>query len=131
MLMFQLESVDAIWDEVMELARLHWEGTKTYRRHFPFQPSKDRYVQCNQQRFFHLITARDAGRLVGYFGVYTTQSMHSQHWMATEDTFFIHPDYRKGSNAIRFIKHIEEQCRTWGIQEIMFSCESDNPVANK
>ena len=130
-LMFSIEPVEQCWNELLVLAEQHWAGTKSYRRHEPFQPSFERYQACNQQGFFQLFTARDDARLVGYFGVYLSPSMHSQLLMATEDTFYLHPEYRKGRNALRFIHHIENQCRAWNVHEIMFSCEMDNAVANK
>lgn len=130
-LSFQLEPVASVWNELMVLAQAHWRGTSGFRRHEPFNPSFKRYQDCNAMGFFQLFTARDGEQLVGYFGMYLSPSMHSQLLMATEDTFFIHPDYRKGTNAIRFIKHIEAQCREWGVHEILFSCETDNTVANK
>lgn len=126
MLTFQIEPVETCWNQIMILANLHWAGTKSYRRHYPFNPSFDRYNKLNQQGFFQLITARDGETLAGYFGVYLSQSMHSQHWMLTEDTFFLHPDYRGGRNALAFLKWIEEQAKRWGVVEIMFSCEQDN-----
>ena len=126
MLTFQLEPVERVWNQVMELAAIHWAGTKSYRRHYPFQPSYDRYKQCNEQGFFQLMTARDGETLAGYFGMYLSQSMHSQHWMLTEDTFFLSPDYRGGTTALRFLRHIEQQAREWNVVEIMFSCEIEN-----
>ena len=130
-LVFTIEPVAQAWNEVMVLAQQHWAGTRTYRRHEPFCPSFDRYHACNQSGFFQLFTARKAGVLVGYFGVYLTPSMHSQLLMATEDTFFLHPDHRGGRNALRFLKHIEAQLRAWQVHEIMFSCEIDNETGIK
>ena len=125
-LTFQLEPVSACWDEVLTLAEQHWAGTKSYRRHEPFLPSKARYQSCNESGFFRLVTAREGPRLVGYFGVYVSPSMHSQLLMATEDTFYLHPDYRAGRTALRFLKHIELLCQHWGVHEVLFSCEQDN-----
>ena len=130
-LIFDEESVASCWNEVMELAQGHWAGTKTYRRHQPFVPSFERYEQANRTGFFRLFTARDQGKLVGYFGMYLTLSMHSQLPLAVEDTFYLHPDARKGRNAIRFIRFIEDTLRRVGIVELMFSCEVENPVARK
>ena len=130
-LTFQLEPVAQCWNEVLVLAEQHWQGTTTYRRHEPFAPSFDRYRACNEAGFFRLVTARDGARLVGYFGVYVTPSMHSQLLMATEDTFYLHPDYRGGRTALRFLKHIEALCQHWGVHEILFSCEQDNPTGIK
>lgn len=126
MLTFALESVEQCWPDVLALATQHWEGTATYRRHEPFNPSFTRYRDYNQAGYFRLFTARDGERLVGYFGIYLTTSMHSQLPMATEDTLFLHPDYRGGRNAIRFIRFVEAHCKDWGIHEIIFSCEIDN-----
>lgn len=126
MLTFAIEPVERVWNQVMELAAIHWAGTKSYRRHYPFQPSYDRYKACNDSGFFQLMTARDGDKLVGYFGLYLSQSMHSQHLMLTEDVLFIHPDYRGGTTALRFLRQIEKQARVWGVVEIMFSCEQDN-----
>ncbi len=125
-LVFAIEPVEKVWNEVMILAQQHWAGTHSYRRHEPFNPSFERYQVCNQSGFFQLFTARDGQHLAAYFGCYLTQSMHSQNLMLTEDTFFLHPDYRGGRNALRFLKHIEAQARQWGVKEIMFSCEIDN-----
>lgn len=125
-LTFQVEPVAACWNEVMVLAQQHWAGTRSYRRHEPFNPSFERYRQVNESGFFQLCTARDVETLAGYFGVYLTTSMHSQKPMAVEDTFFLAHAYRGGRNALRFLRFIEEQCQRWGIEELLFSCEADN-----
>lgn len=125
-LTFQVESVSQCWNEVMVLAQQHWAGTRSYRRHEPFNPSFERYNACNQSGFFQLCTARDGAVMAGYFGVYLTTSMHSQQPMAVEDTFFLAPSYRGGRNALRFLRFIEAQCQHWGVQELLFSCEADN-----
>ncbi len=125
-LTFQLEPLAPIIEEWKPLAQLHWEGTKSFRRHRPFNPDWTRYLSCNAENFFLFFTARHEGRLVGYLGCYVTQSMHSQEWMATEDTFFLHPDYRGGRNALRFLRYVIEDLRQHGIVELLASCEAEN-----
>ncbi len=125
-LVFQLETVDQCWNEFLVLAKLHWEGTKSYRRHDGFNLSYERYAQCNQSGFFQFIIARDGPRMAGYFGFYLTQSMHSQKPILVEDLFFLHPDYRGGRNALRYMQHIEQWALGHGVQEILCSCEAEN-----
>lgn len=125
-LTFAEEQVSDCWDDVLALATQHWAGTQSYRRHEPFRPSRQRYEACNQTGFLILLTARDHARLVGYLALYLTASMHSQLPMAVEDTFFLHPDYRGGRNALRFIRYMERRCQARGIHELLFSCEIDN-----
>lgn len=131
MITFQIERVADCWDDIAPLIRKHWEGTKTYRRHEPFNPDRERYIAYNEMGFFHLITARHGLLLIGYFGVYITKSMHSQIPMATEDTFFLHPEYRGGRTAIRFMRYVESYCFNLGVDELLFSCEIDNETGIK
>ena len=126
MIQIQPERVASCWDEIDALARMHHAGTSSYRRHEPYNPDKQRYFINNNNGFFHLMTARDEGKLVGYFGLYIMPSMHSQLLTATEDTFFIHPDYRQGRLAIRMLRAVEQLCRDRQVHELLFSCEMDN-----
>lgn len=126
MLIFGIEPLSQCWNQVMELAADHHAGTTSYQRHWPFLPSLERYQACEAAGFFTLMTARDHGKLVGYFGVYVTASMHSQHLMMMEDTFYLKPSHRGGRNALRFLQFIEDYAQERGVEEIMFSCEIDN-----
>ena len=127
MIELQVERVADCWDELYPLAQAHQASTKSYRRHEPFNPDKTRYIQYNEMGYFHLITARDGGKLVGYFGVYVTKSMHSQLNICTEDTLYLHPDYRQGRLAVRIIRYVEKYLQNLlGETEILFSCEIDN-----
>jgi len=125
-LTFQIEPIAQAWNELMVLVSEHWAGTKSYRRHEPLNPSYERYKACNESGFLVFFTARDRERLAGYFILYLTTSMHSQLSMAVEDTFFLSPPYRGGTNAYRFLKMVKAQCQAWGVHEILFSCEIDN-----
>lgn len=127
----QPELVRDCWDEAAALLKHHWEGTATYRRHEPFNPDKSRYIAYNDMGFLHLLTAREDGKLIGYFVVYVTESMHSQIKMATEDTFYIHPDHRYGRLALRFLKYIESYLAELGVKDILFSCEIENTTGIK
>jgi hypothetical protein len=129
-LTFQHESVASCWNELYPLTQAHAASAQGYRRHEPFNPKRSRYESLEAIGMFRLLTARDAGKLVGYFGLYFTESMHSQLPIVVEDTFFLHPDYRKGRNAIRFIRYVEGKAEQWGAREILFSCEADNLTAN-
>lgn len=126
MLSYQEERVSDVWDELYPLAQAHHASTQNYKRHEPFNPKRERYVQYNESGFFRLVTALDHGALVGYFGVYLTESMHSQAPIMTEDTFYLDPAYRGGRNALRFIQFIEEYFRQAVPVEVLFSCEIDN-----
>ena len=108
------------------LASQHWRETEGYRHNQPFAPSYARYKQYADIGCFLQFTARDEGRMVGYSGIYIVPSMHTQCVIATEDTWFLLPDYRKGRNAIEFYKFVEAECRSRGAVEIGMTAKLTN-----
>ncbi len=125
-LTFAVELIGPAWEKLSELTAAHAASTTSYRRSEPFAPSRQRYQSLNESGFLHFLTARDHGELVGYLILYLTNSMHSQLPMAVEDVFYLHPDYRKGRNALRFIQFMERYCQSKGVHELLFSCEIEN-----
>jgi hypothetical protein len=118
MLTFAIEPLEQAWNEMIMLAHQHWNETQQYRHSQPFSPSFDRYNQYAKAGWFILFTARDNGKMVGYAGVYLTPSMHTQQLICTEDTWYLTPEYRKGWNAVRFFKFMENTVREKGAIEI-------------
>ena len=123
---FNIEPLGKVWDECIELAKKHWWETEAYRHNQPFAPDFERYNQFAQVGWFLMFTARDEGKLVGYAGMYLVQSMHTQKMIATEDTWFLLPEYRKGRNAIRFYNFVEKECRSRGATEITMTVKTVN-----
>lgn len=125
-LIFAIEPLTKCWNELMELHAAHWKETEGYRHNQPFAPSFDRYNQYDKAGWFLMFTARDGGKLVGNAGMYITPSMHTQQIIATEDTWFLLPEYRKGRNAVDFYKFVEEECRQRGVVEICMTTKKTN-----
>lgn len=118
---FAREPLAACWHEIYDqpdgLAYQHWCETQQYRHDQPYNPLFERYDQYARAGWFLQFTVRDNGKLVGYSGVYMVPSMHSQMLICVEDTWFLLPEYRKGWNAARFYKWIEEYCTALGAVE--------------
>lgn len=129
MIAFAVEPLSVCWDEMVKLASEHWKETEGYRHGQPFAPSFDRYNEYDKCGWYFEGTIRDDGVLVGYAGIYLTPSMHSQQVIATEDSLFILPSHRKGRNAIRFIKFLEDECRKRGAVEVNITAK--NPAVAK
>lgn len=126
-LKFAAEQLDDCWDEFVNVAYLHWKETEGYRHHAPYRPDKDRYQEYCRSGFYRFYTVRnEAGEMVGYGGIYVTVSMHTQQKVAQEDTWFIHPEYRKGRNAINFFKFMENDLKNAGVEEISCSVKLVN-----
>lgn len=125
MLDFAIESVADVWPELVELGRAHWHETEGYRHGQPFAPRMDRYLEYERIGWYALFTARDGGRLVGNLGMYFAPSMHTQQLIATEDTLFLLPEYRKGGNAADFIRFMLADCWRRGVVEVAATAKND------
>lgn len=110
----------------MILANEHWNETEGYRNGQPCCPSFERYSQYDKIGWFLMFTARDREQLVGYAGMYIVPSMHTQMTIATEDTWFLLPDYRRGRNAIQFYNYVEEECKKRDVTEINMTAKMTN-----
>jgi N-acetylglutamate synthase-like GNAT family acetyltransferase len=125
MILFQVEPLALIWDDVMRLAAQHWEETE--ETEIPLNPDKERYLNYDEIGYLRMYTARnEQAKLIGHAGIYLNTSMHTQIKIATEDTWFIHKDYRKGSNALRFLRFVEQDLKGLGIQEIYMTAKLTN-----
>lgn len=131
-LKFAIERLQPIWAQILFMASEHWKETEGYRHGQEFAPDAYRYFQFNQMpgagklSFYTMFTARDAGKMVGYAGMYVTSSMHTQQVIATEDTWFLLPEYRKGRNALAFYKYVEAECLEAGVVEIGMTAKLTN-----
>lgn len=125
-LTFGIEPLAECWDGMIEMARQHWNETEGYRHGQPFAPSFERYNQYAQAGWFLQFIARDGEKMAGYAGIYLCPSMHSQQLLATEDTWFLLPEYRKGRNAIQFYRFVEDECKRRGVVEIMMTAKLTN-----
>lgn len=125
MLTFAVEPLAPIWDEWMALVRLHWDETEAYRGE-PLAPRKDAYLAYDKSGMLVFFTLRDDGKLVGYSGMYLYPSMHTSRLFAREDTWFLHPEYRKGFTVVRFVKFVEAVLKERGAE----SCWMSAKIAN-
>lgn len=125
-LAFAIESMADVWPEGRELARQHWAETEMAKAGEVFNPKFERYAQYEAMGCYVHFTVRDAGRLVGQCGMYLVPSMHTQQMLATEDTWFLLPEYRKGRNAIRFYHFVAAEMKRRGATKITMTAAPYN-----
>lgn len=123
-LTFAIEKVRDVIDELMPLWEAHWKETEMYRNGQGFNMDVERYIKYNDVNYYTLYTARDGKKLVGNFGVYLSKSMHTKQIIATEDTLFLLPKYRKGFTSIRFIRFVEADLVSKGAVEMSITVKS-------
>lgn len=123
---YNIEPLSGCWSEIEAIGRAHWQETmEYYRGKQPYAPSYDRYNSYDKAGWLITFTARNSetGQMVGYSLMYLVPSMHTQTMIATEDTIFLLPEYRRGRNGLRFHQFIEAELRERGAREIVVTAK--------
>lgn len=127
--LFRAERFDDVLPELHALHEQHFAETEIHRIGFGMNPDYDYMREMERQGKMVQFTAREieTGKLVGNIRMYIQASVHTGNLYASEDTFFVLPEYRKGFMALRFWQFMEEAVRTIGVVEI----RTDSKVINK
>lgn len=126
MIKFSIEKIADIWDELLVNYEAHWKETEEYRYGQELNMDKERYLQYEGMGLYFMFTARDNGKLVGNFGIYVMPSMHTGKLIATEDSLFVLPEYRKDGNAAKFCKFVEDDMRRKNVWEVVMTAKVTN-----
>jgi len=118
-LIFAIERLGAILDDVLPVARVHWEETEEYRQKFRRIRSMDERLKDDREGRLAFATARtEQGELVGYgsFRIYSPRSDGAL--IAVHDVLFLLPAYRQGFNSAHLFKTAEKEVLRRGIRKI-------------
>lgn len=126
-LVFHVERIADVLDEIRPLHIAHWQETEGYRHNVGLNPDYDGMMCSERQGRYILFTARRDGNLVGNCGVYFYRSRHTGKPFAQEDTLYLTPETRRGRNAAQFVSYAERILASLGATE----CRITTKLANR
>ena len=127
-MLFQQEFFSDCYDEAKELLNMHYEEIALNKDFIKLNPSIEQYEDAERLGILKIFTARDEGKIVGYFAVLVTKSLHYQdHLYATNDVIFLHPDHRKGFTASKLIKFSTECLVQDGVSMLFINTKIHKP----
>ncbi len=114
---FAVEKFSDTVVEASELLRLHYAEIAPYQDLFKLNPDIATYMKLQATGILYIVTARSAGKLVGYVSLIVKEHVHYKDvLMATDDIHFLHPDWRKGGTGLRMLKFAEQKMREMGVK---------------
>lgn len=118
MITFQRESFLTIKHELPELFQRHWEEVALDHMEVPLDPDWRCYSEMATMGILHVVTARDNGRLIGYYFAIVRPHLHYKSTLtAFSDIFIIMPEYRKGWTGYRLLKEAEKMLKDIGVRK--------------
>ncbi len=125
---YQQEFLTTIEKEVRPLTESHWEEIAVNKDHIKLNPDWEAYADLEASGHLKVFTARDDGKLIGYFLVFVRKHIHyKDHLFAHNDVLFLSEPYRKsyiGSNLIQFV---EECLKADGVSVLTINTKTHRP----
>jgi hypothetical protein len=125
---YQQEFLLSVEDECKPLLEEHWNEIANNKHVIKLNPDWEAYHYLEQQGALNIFTARDNGKLVGYFVTIKRANIHyKDHIFAANDIIFINKNYRKGFTGIRLIKFAEKVLKEDGVSVLVINTKTHKP----
>lgn len=125
---FQQEFLDTSANEAKELLELHWNEIAVNRDKIKLNPDWDAYFDLERKGKLRIFTARENGRLIGYFVVIVGVNLHyKDHVFAVNDILYLHSSWRKGLTGVKLIKFAEKCLQLEGVSVMSINTKTHRP----
>lgn len=103
--------------DIQNIQSLHWEEIAVNKSHIPLDPDWELYRTLDAKGFLCPIIVRVDGRVVGYYiSVVKSHPHYRSTLFGFLDSFFILPEYRKGTLGLKLFVEMEKVMREFGVQ---------------
>jgi GNAT superfamily N-acetyltransferase len=111
MITYQTEKFGDVLEEFKSAYMLmHYEDLASNRDSIPLDPDFDKMFWLESQDKFHIVTARDDGKLIGYHSAITDTGLnYKSTWFAFTHIYYLDKEYRGGRNGLRLLQAAEKQ----------------------
>jgi hypothetical protein len=120
MITYQIEAWKDYWPDAVPLWEAHWREIAVDQDVIPLQVNMDDYTRLAETDALHIVTVRDAGRLVGYWvGVIRPHLHYANTVHAFTDVFWLAPAYRKGMTGVRLFRTVDATLQARGVRKVL------------
>lgn len=111
---------------VEALIEAHWREVALYQDAIPLEPDWDRYAKADAAGKLVVVTAREAGVLIGYSVFILNEHLHySSCLVASNDVIYLRPE-KRGIVGAKLIKRSEEILRGLGVRRMTWHIKPKN-----
>ena len=129
---FQVERYADVIGDIKPLIVRHWEEIARNRDTIKLEPDYARYLALDERGQLLICTARDGGRMIGYAIYFVDFQIHySKTRWAESDVFWIDPELRLPTAALRLFQFVEEQLLERGVMVVHTRAKNAHPAAGR
>jgi GNAT superfamily N-acetyltransferase len=115
---FHIKRIESVWNDISRLSQECWDETESDKHDSSHLMRLDRYKEYEDAGMFYCAVARDGERVVGFSTGFISDCMHTQAKVAVDDGMYLEKPYRGRGVAVRFLRFVEDFCRSLGVSEI-------------
>lgn len=128
MITYQQEFLLTVENEAKPLLEAHWEEIALNKEKIKLNPDWDVYHSLEDANQLKIFTAREDGKLIGYFVVFVRTNPHyKDHLFASNDIIFVSEPYRKGFTGTKLIKFAEKCLKEDGVSVLTINTKRHKP----
>jgi GNAT superfamily N-acetyltransferase len=119
---FQQETFQKLMPELPEIFYKNWRELEKNHDALPLKVDWNRYLLAEATGKLKILTARENGKLIGYFFLYIdTTAQNTDIKKAASDVVYILPEHRKGTTGWKFIDAVKQFARDLGAKQLYIS----------
>ena len=121
---YTVEKVTDHLESVVGLLKQHYEELSVTKG-FELNPDYEVYRQAAEKGTCRAVACKDNGEVVGYIVYFIGINLHYKDCLlATEDIYYLKPEYRRGMTGVRMFKFAEEYLKTLGVNMVRYSTKT-------
>lgn len=125
---FALENLAKVRREIEPLIDEHWQEIALDKEIIKLNPDWEGYARLDNINALRVYTARKDDKLVGYFVVIVSKSLHYRdHLFANNDIIFLTKAARKGLTGVKLIKYAIDSLAAEGISKLHINTKAHQP----
>lgn len=125
---YQQEFLCGVIEEAKPMLEEHWREIAINKDVIKLNPDWDAYIELERKNSLKIFTAREDGKLIGYFVVIVRSHIHyKDHLFAVNDIIYLSPKYRKGYTGAKLIKFAEKCLKEDGVSVFVINTKRHKP----
>lgn len=128
MIKYAVEHYYDVIEEIKPILLEHWREVAWHKDKIPYAPDWEKYEAMADAGILHIVTARDDGKLIGYYVSMIMPGLHYKHTtFGTNDVLFVDPEYRGGRTAYGMFKFAFKALKEAGCDIVFLHMKTDQP----
>jgi GNAT superfamily N-acetyltransferase len=128
MITYEIGNAKECFDEISRLFQDHYSEISLLKE-YDLRPDYAKYFSIHQQENLKVILCKDEEKIIGYIVFFIGKHLHYiDCLLASEDIYYLKPEYRKGRTGIKMFKYAEQYLKSIDVKMIRYGTKvhSDN-----